>query len=66
MPVQQINILYDVWFLDIISHPFDHLRKFFVQAFGFLDLSSQEVNLFVSSFKARDSDGREGGGRTKS
>lgn len=49
MPVQQINILYDVWFLDIISHPFDHLRKFFIQAFGFLDLSSQEVNLFVSS-----------------
>ncbi|XP_043790322.1 ATP-dependent DNA helicase Q5-like isoform X2 [Apis laboriosa] len=54
MPVQQINILYDVWFLDIISHPFDHLRKFFVQTFGFLDLSSQEIHKKFGVIYCRD------------
>ncbi|XP_031773790.1 ATP-dependent DNA helicase Q5-like [Apis florea] len=54
MPVQQINILYDVWFLDIISHPFDHLRKFFIQAFGFLDLSSQEIHKKFGVIYCRD------------
>ncbi|OAD59223.1 ATP-dependent DNA helicase Q5 [Eufriesea mexicana] len=44
MPVQQINVHYDMWFIDILSHPFDHLKSFIIEVLGFLDLSTHKTH----------------------
>ncbi|XP_076650418.1 ATP-dependent DNA helicase Q5 isoform X2 [Halictus rubicundus] len=37
VPVQQMNVYYDVLFVDILSHPFEHLQRFIIEVLGFLD-----------------------------
>ncbi|KOC60962.1 ATP-dependent DNA helicase Q5 [Habropoda laboriosa] len=44
IPVQQINVHHDIWFLDILSHPFDHLKNFIVQVLGFLGSSTHKMH----------------------
>ncbi|CAK9824395.1 ATP-dependent DNA helicase Q5 [Anthophora retusa] len=44
IPIQQINLHYDIWFLDILSHPFDHLKKFIVEVLGFLSSSIHKID----------------------
>ncbi|CAK9795524.1 ATP-dependent DNA helicase Q5 [Anthophora plagiata] len=44
IPVQQSNVHYDIWFLDILSHPFEHLKKFIVEVIGFLDSSIHKID----------------------
>ncbi|KAL2711579.1 ATP-dependent DNA helicase Q5-like [Vespula squamosa] len=34
IPVFRPNLYYDVWFLDILDKPFDHLKNFIVEALG--------------------------------
>ncbi|XP_076240987.1 ATP-dependent DNA helicase Q5 [Calliopsis andreniformis] len=41
MPIQQINVQHDVWFLDMLSNPLEHLKSFIVEVLGFLNLSSK-------------------------
>ncbi|XP_076173854.1 ATP-dependent DNA helicase Q5 isoform X2 [Ptiloglossa arizonensis] len=35
LPMQQINVQYDVWFLDILSSPFHHLKNFMIEVLGY-------------------------------
>ncbi|XP_031840604.1 ATP-dependent DNA helicase Q5 [Nomia melanderi] len=44
MPVQQINVFYDVWFLDILSQPFEHLTNFITEVLGFLNPSISKIH----------------------
>ncbi|XP_012141991.2 ATP-dependent DNA helicase Q5 isoform X1 [Megachile rotundata] len=37
LPVQQINVYYDIWFLDILSDPFEHLKNYIVEVLGFFE-----------------------------
>ncbi|XP_076299105.1 ATP-dependent DNA helicase Q5-like isoform X2 [Lasioglossum baleicum] len=39
LPAQQMNIYYDVWFLDILPNPFQHLNYFIIESLGLLNLS---------------------------
>ncbi|XP_015435604.1 PREDICTED: ATP-dependent DNA helicase Q5-like [Dufourea novaeangliae] len=39
IPVQQINVYHDVWLLDVLSNPLEHLKSFIVEVLGFLDPS---------------------------
>ena len=49
IPVQKINVYFDVWFVDILYDPIDHLKKFITTVLGLFDLSNK-VNLFVFSW----------------
>lgn len=46
IPIQKINVHFDVWFVDILYDPIDHLKKFITSV---IDLSNK-VNLFVFSW----------------
>ncbi|XP_076630525.1 ATP-dependent DNA helicase Q5 isoform X2 [Colletes latitarsis] len=45
IPVERINVHYDVWFLDMISCPFEHLKNFIIKALGTLNSSDQKMGL---------------------
>ncbi|XP_043265417.1 ATP-dependent DNA helicase Q5-like isoform X2 [Colletes gigas] len=45
IPVERINVHHDVWFLDMISCPFEHLRDFIIKALGTLNVSDQKMGL---------------------
>nr|XP_034171496.1 ATP-dependent DNA helicase Q5-like [Osmia lignaria] len=43
LAAQKINVVYDIWFLDVLPDPFEHLKNFIVEVLGFLGTSIQKV-----------------------
>ncbi|KAK2588441.1 hypothetical protein KPH14_004436 [Odynerus spinipes] len=43
IPVFRPNLYYDVWFLDILDKPFDHLKNFIMEALGPLNECTPKV-----------------------
>lgn len=43
IPVFRPNLYYDVWFLEVLDKPFDHLKNFIVEALGPLNDSLPKV-----------------------
>ncbi|CAD1479080.1 unnamed protein product, partial [Heterotrigona itama] len=41
IPVQKINVHFDVWFVDILYDPIDHLKKFITSVLSLFDLSNK-------------------------
>ncbi|XP_043508040.1 ATP-dependent DNA helicase Q5-like isoform X1 [Frieseomelitta varia] len=41
IPVQKINVYLDVWFVDILYDPIDHLKKFITTVLSLFDLSNK-------------------------
>lgn len=55
VPVFRPNLYYDVWFLEILDKPFEHLKNFILEALGPRDESIPKVSLrtFVIDFVSR-------------
>lgn len=45
VPVFRPNLYYDVWFLEILDKPFEHLKTFIVEALGPQDNSIPSVSV---------------------
>ncbi|XP_076617961.1 ATP-dependent DNA helicase Q5 isoform X2 [Colletes latitarsis] len=43
VPVFRSNLYYDIWFLEILDKPFEHLKNFILEALGFQDESIPKV-----------------------
>ncbi|XP_017758702.1 PREDICTED: ATP-dependent DNA helicase Q5-like [Eufriesea mexicana] len=43
VPVFRSNLFYDVWFLEILDKPFDHLKNFIIETLGSQDKSIPKV-----------------------
>ncbi|CAL7951487.1 unnamed protein product [Xylocopa violacea] len=43
VPVFRPNLYYDVWFLEVLDKPFEHLKNFIVEALGSQDKSTPKV-----------------------
>ncbi|XP_076382617.1 ATP-dependent DNA helicase Q5 [Megalopta genalis] len=44
VPILQTNVCYDIWFLDILPHPFEHLKNFIINVLGFLSPSDHKTH----------------------
>ncbi|XP_068977533.1 ATP-dependent DNA helicase Q5-like [Bombus flavifrons] len=44
IPIQQINVHLDVWFLDLLSDPFEHLKTFIVGVLGLFNSSAHKID----------------------
>lgn len=47
VPVFRPNLYYDVWFLEILDKPFEHLRNFVIEALNSQDRSIPKVSYCV-------------------
>lgn len=44
VPVFRSNLYYDVWFLEILDKPFEHLKNFIIESLGCQDKSIPKVS----------------------
>ncbi|XP_054014092.1 ATP-dependent DNA helicase Q5-like [Hylaeus anthracinus] len=54
IPVQQINVHHDVWFVDTLSNPLEHLKSFVIEALGFLHSSTHKIHTGLAIVYCRE------------
>lgn len=47
VPVFRPNLYYDVWFLEILDKPFEHLKNFIIESLGSQDKSIPKVSHYI-------------------
>lgn len=47
VPVFRPNLYYDVWFLEILDKPLEHLKNFVIEALGSQDKCTPKVSCMI-------------------